>query len=166
MPNLSKTRSILIGLLVLIAASAAPVTKSLAPGGYLAGTELGHLVSLVVDLNSIRVEALDGLDASKLDVYWSDLTESQSKGIRREPRSTRVFHAGKPDQPIPKEYGTNNFNLVYDGVSILKDWDQFKFGNWHYHSYNIKLYRSNTGQVVATLTATGQDQSWGPNAPK
>ena len=166
-PNVIKKVIIVIGSLVVAAmASVGFIIMGLRAGGYLSTTEFGHVASLLIELNSFHISAEDGLDPSKVDVFWSDTTDYQRGRGNLKPPSVRIIHSGKLDQVLPKEYGTNNFDIYYDGVLVLHDWDQFKLGNWHYHSYEIQVFKTPAGNVSATISAVGQDNLWGPDAPK
>lgn len=118
------------------------------PGGLLASTEFGHLVSLIINLNSIEIEAID-LEKSKVQVYWDTYKN----------KSVLLINKGEIINNVKSCYGGNLFTIVYDGVKIAEKM-QMKFNNWHYHKYIFNLYRIND-QIKVEFKIIGTDNHIG-----
>ncbi len=135
-------------LFTFILISVLLIFYSLRPGGFLAQTELGHVVALYARLDQFHIVVNDGLELEKVDVYCPDRSDDGDLNF------IRIIHQGKPDGLLPREHGGLTFIIHYDGHLILKR-EQIKLAWWYYHSYTIVLSKNNNGVVSATISSLG-----------
>lgn len=131
----------LLGL-VLLALSAVLILRN--PASMLAKSELGHVASLLFDMNRFTVDVGPGLDAENVHIVWNADT---------------VVVGGRPvsvGRSIRHRYGVNAFSVVY-GDSVVSVYCQDKYNNWHYHGYAFVLDKAD-GRITTTFRILGADQ--------
>jgi hypothetical protein len=114
------------------------------PGGLLSSTELGHLISLFINLNSIKVQTEDNLEKDKVKIYWDAYQHT----------NILIFEKGKKVNRIQPCYGGNLFTVYYNNK--IKEILQSKKNNWHYHKYIFTIY-GDKNDVKAKLKIIGPD---------
>jgi hypothetical protein len=129
---------------LLILAVLAYIT--LKPGGILSSTELGHLVSLLGDFNSIELITKDDLKIDNVKIYWE--CQKNKRVLLRDGKKNL-------NRIIPC-YGGNLFTVYYDDIKKVGIW-HVKYNNWHYHKYIFILYKEN-GKIRVNLNITGPDE--------
>lgn len=123
-------KSILIGIL-LTATILCIAVIMIQPGGSIAKTEIGHIVSMFVNLNTVDVK-IEEINENDIEIFWKD--EFNGK--------IAIYKDGKLINKIPMRYGGNTFIVYYKG-KILKEYLQFKTNWWHYHKYQFKINKEN-----------------------
>lgn len=115
------------------------------PGGLLSSTELGHFISLFINLNSIKVQTENDLERDKVKIYWDAYQHS----------NILIFGKGEKVNQIPPCYGGNLFTVYYSNNKV-KEILQPKENNWHYHKYIFTIFRDKN-EVKVKLKIIGPD---------
>lgn len=82
--------------------------------------------------NSIGLINNSNLPTNDFKVIWGAYDE--------EPLT--IFEQGNDTKVIFKEYGSNNFELFYKD-SLLAEFWQYKYNNWHGHHYTFLIQQLN-----------------------
>ncbi len=109
--------------------------------------ELAFLLRDKLNPNYIKVETSDNLERQKVKIEWSsggDLIV--------------LFEKGKDLRKVYKEYGENEFRIYYDSEFVGK-FGQFKYNNWHGHTYKIELRKDSIKEITFDVKVTGPDEN-------
>lgn len=94
----------------------------LQPWGPLVKSELGHLLSTIVNMNKFSLELSNDIAEEKVQIEWNDLLIFDGeKFIQRNINRKRNV------------YGENTFTVKYNS-EVIKKVVQYKFNNWHYNN--------------------------------
>ena len=102
-------------------------------------------------MDSFQVNTGPALSKDLVDVYWTGWIDRNAE------TRVRIIQNRKPDSPLPREYGENDFSVSYAGETILAKQRQFKCAWWHYHTYIIDVSKSSSGVLSAELSLVGPD---------
>lgn len=90
--------------------------------------------------DSIVLVNLSNLSTNDLKVIWNATgTESQT-----------LFENGTDAKETFKEYGHNYFQLLFKD-SVLAEFRQFKYNNWHGHQYTFHIQQLNSSLAIKLL---------------
>jgi hypothetical protein len=109
------------------------------PQGFLAKSIVGHIMSVLINLNEIQIQIDETLIKKDVTVIWSAFTGSNTNEFKYSNR--KIFEKNK-EKSIPSVYGINNFSICYQNV-FIGDFYHFKENNWNYHMYKINLFKQN-----------------------
>ncbi len=104
--------------------------------------------------NDIIVEAINPLLTEKVTITWS----SELNSVK-----DTLYLNGENLNKIYKEYGKNDFEIIYDNKKI-GTLSHLKLANWHGHIYKIKIYSKN-GVICFEAEAEGVDKMFNYNSP-